>query len=289
MRRPLPPVVKGNYPAATERQYRAYLRELVRLCRRLISDKLLPAFVAASAEQRGLVRQDASWFGWVEAAISRISLALQDRLAAGDRVTAKVADATSAAAKKPWQRIAEAQTGVDLFKSEPWLDPLLESWAAANAQLIQSIPQRYLEQVAQTAQTMVRQGRSLKQFKEYLVREYGLADSRAKLIARTEVAKLNGQISKARQEALGIPEYTWLTAADERVRASHRALQGKICRWDDPSVYRNDGETKWRPRSGIGGYIGDPGEDFQCRCVSVARVEAVLDSLLNNHRAHSRD
>ena len=117
-------------------------------------------------------------------------------------------------------------------------------------------------------------------FQKELIKEYGLSTARAKLIARTEVAKLNGQISKSRQESLGVPEYDWSTSGDERVRPSHKVLNGKICRWDDPTVYRNPGETEWRKRSTIGGYIGDPGEDYQCRCISMARIENLLDQLL---------
>lgn len=267
------------YPAAIERRYAGYMDILVNETRRAINRELVPVYRAALEEAQGLVRSDA-WTDRIESAINTIKLSLTDRLYQGRRMTITLAEEISSWAKRPWQRLAEKQVGVDVFKYEAWLRPLLESWSQENAKLITSIPERYLDAVAQQAQSMVRQGRSTKAFQAELVKQYNVTAARGKLIARTEVAKLNGQISKSRQTNLGVHEYTWSSAADERVRYSHKVLSGKICRWDDPTVYRNEGETVWRKRSSIGGYIGDPGEDYQCRCVSYARVEQLLSNLL---------
>lgn len=47
------------------------------------------------------------------------------------------------------------------------------------------------------------------------------------------------------------PRYVWLTAGDERVRASHAANDGKVFFWSDPPP------------------TGNPGEEYGCRCVAV--------------------
>jgi uncharacterized protein with gpF-like domain len=57
---------------------------------------------------------------------------------------------------------------------------------------------------------------------------------------------------------------------DERVRAAHRPMEGKVCKWDDETVYRNQDETAWHARSSIGGVELHPGEDYNCRCVAIA-------------------
>lgn len=277
--------ITAVYPAAAERTYRVYLLALVDDVRREIAKQLVPVYQLAQKEQAESVRGDSwhwdAWPEYIEAAVNAIRLSVQDRLMAGRRMIVTLGEQVGAFAKRPWQRLAEHQVGVDIFKREGWLRPLLDSWSEANSKLITSIPDQYLSQVAQRAQDMVRQGRSLKAFQDELMRQYGLGQARAKLIARTEVAKLNGQISKARQESLGIPEYEWATSGDERVRQSHKVLNGKICRWDDPTVYREPDEPgNWKKRSTIGGYIGDPGEDYQCRCISMALVENLLDQLL---------
>lgn len=278
-RKPKVKLVTARFPSALERRYRAYLLELVNVLRVNIAKTMMPAFVLASAEQRAAVRSDA-WPDYFEAAVQSIRLSARDVLFKGRRMVVDLAEQTAGFAKKPWQNLAEAQTGVDIFKGESWLRNLTESWSQENAKLITSIEDRYLDSVAQRAQDMVRQGRSAKAFAEELTKQYNLTAARARLIARDQMAKLNGQITKARQQSLHIEEYEWSASADERVRESHKVLNGKICRYDDPTVYRNEGETEWRKRSSIGGYVGDPGEDYQCRCVAAARVESLLSSLL---------
>jgi SPP1 gp7 family putative phage head morphogenesis protein len=81
---------------------------------------------------------------------------------------------------------------------------------------------------------------------------------RARMIARDQVGKLYGQINSARQQSLGITHFTWRTANDRRVRAEHRALNGKVFRFDDP------------PAEGL------PGQPVLCRCYA----EPVFDALL---------
>ena len=55
-----------------------------------------------------------------------------------------------------------------------------------------------------------------------------------------------GLINEIRQRDLGIEQYTWETVGDDRVRAGHAAINGRVFRWDA------DGER--------------PGEAPNCRC-----------------------
>ena len=80
---------------------------------------------------------------------------------------------------------------------------------------------------------------------------YGVTGSRLKLITRDQTSKTIGNLSQIRQTQLGITEYKWLHSDDKRVRDSHRANGGLIFRWDSPPA------------------TGAPGQDFQCRCVSI--------------------
>jgi SPP1 gp7 family putative phage head morphogenesis protein len=73
-----------------------------------------------------------------------------------------------------------------------------------------------------------------------------VSDSRAELIARSQVLRLNGQITRQRQVDVGITEYIFTTSNDERVREEHAAVDGQRFSWDD------------------GPDFGHPGEDFQC-------------------------
>ena len=87
--------------------------------------------------------------------------------------------------------------------------------------------------------------------KEQIKNLYKVTDNRAKLISRDQTSKLNSALTQKRAQNLGVEEYVWVTAKDDRVRPTHQANNGKIFRWDEP------------PKP-----TGNPGEDINCRCVA---------------------
>jgi SPP1 gp7 family putative phage head morphogenesis protein len=87
-----------------------------------------------------------------------------------------------------------------------------------------------------------------------------VAESRAKLIARTEVARTAAKLTEARALAVGSTHFVWETVGDSDVRPGHKALAGKVFAWNDlPMVNEGtDKHPKWI-RHG-------PGEIWNCRC-----------------------
>ncbi len=85
------------------------------------------------------------------------------------------------------------------------------------------------------------------------------AGKRARLIARDQIGKLNGRITRARQEQLGITRYIWRSVLDERVRGNPA---GKYP-YATPSHWNREGVVfSWKnPPEG-----GHPGEAILCRC-----------------------
>ncbi|ADG20385.1 phage head morphogenesis protein, SPP1 gp7 family [Paraburkholderia atlantica] len=128
------------------------------------------------------------------------------------------------------------------------LGGVLEAAQQANVALIKSIPQQYLDRVSTQVLTALQQGRRYGAIVEAIQKETDVTERRAKLIARDQTSKLNSAITEARQTALGIEEYEWVSSNDERVRESHAENDGKVFRWDSPP------ET------------GHPGHDVNCRC-----------------------
>lgn len=116
-----------------------------------------------------------------------------------------------------------------------------------------------------------------KQIKE----EFNVSDNRAKVIARDQSSKMNTSISAMRQQAVGIDMYVWKTVRDQRVvgkpggmykynpkndkHKNHYIMEGKICRWDDPTVYSDDGGKTWKARTEEMPK-NHPGDDILCRC-----------------------
>ena len=97
---------------------------------------------------------------------------------------------------------------------------------------------------------------------------------RAELIARTESAKLNGSVTRATYREMGCRYYVWMATMDERTRPDHQAMNGVICSVDDPNVYYTENPDDplhpvEHPRTSEMCHL-HPGDDFQCRCTSVA-------------------
>ena len=173
------------------------------------------------------------------------------------------------------------QKGLDIFSKRAleseFLEENIEAWAEQNVRLIKGMSDRTMTRVQGIIEGGVRSGDSLEKIAEDIYKVTLKNRSDAKLIARDQTSKLNSSLTKMRSRNLGLELYEWSSSADENVRTSHEVLDGMLCRYDDPTVYSDDDGKTWKSRSSIGGFIGDPGEDIQCRCVGLA----VLDEIKN--------
>lgn len=167
--------------------------------------------------------------------------------------------------------------GVDIFVEEPWLESQLELFANQNAQLITNMKENEIERVSGIIQRGLQEGSSYDSIAENIEKSFGITRRHAKLIARDQTAKLNGSLTKLRQQNAGVSEYIWETSMDERVRPDHRVLQGKRCRWDDPTVYFDTATKKWEKRSKIKGTEVHPSQDVNCRCQPTIFYESVFE------------
>lgn len=92
--------------------------------------------------------------------------------------------------------------------------------------------------------------------------------NKSNFIARNETGNLNAAIQRSQIEGAGFEMYTWMSMTDGVTRDSHRNMNGIVCRWDDPTVYSADGGKTWRKRL-ASMFIGQPGQDYNCRCTAV--------------------
>lgn len=187
--------------------------------------------------------------------------------AEGRRLARAAVRGTSDFNKAQFRKVVNTVLGVEPLIAEPWLPNSLRLATVEMRKLISSIPQQLERQteglLLETFRSGVRAEEIESQIEAMLRRDlrgrFDVAKSRAELIARDQISKLNGTLSRLRQASIGIGEYTWRTSNDERVRESHAEKEGQRFRWDDPPA-----DT------------GHPGEDFQCRCYA----EPVLEDLL---------
>jgi len=147
---------------------------------------------------------------------------------------------------------------VDPFIGQPYLQSQIKQYVTQNVTLIKNIEGRYLSEIEEIVFRGARRGTSTKEIASQISKRARVSMARAKLIARDQINKFNGQLNRLRQEELGVKRYRWITAQDENVRTTHQALQGRVFKWSDPPE------------------VGHPGEDINCRC----HAEPHFDDLL---------
>lgn len=170
---------------------------------------------------------------------------------------------------KEWKKAIKSTLGIDI-REDYYLGDLfvqkLDEWVRANVDLIVTIPEDTLDKMKDIVYDGFANGRTTTQMVRDIQKAYGVSRRRARLIARDQTAKLNGQIQRAQQMDAGITEYVWMTTGDERVRSGHKKLNGKKFSWNNPPVV--DERTGRRCH---------PGEDYQCRCIArpVFKLETI--------------
>jgi SPP1 gp7 family putative phage head morphogenesis protein len=140
-----------------------------------------------------------------------------------------------------------------------------------NAGYIRSLPVEFAQHVTTQAANFALAGqRPVGLMKEIQKTLPDVAESRARLIARTEVAKAQATITQVRSEHLGIDWYIWRTVKDQRVRSSHKHMEGVLCQFSSPPAPE---ALKGEPSQGNYG----PGGIYNCRCFSQPLLD--IDSL----------
>lgn len=148
---------------------------------------------------------------------------------------------------------------------------------AQNAMLIRSLPSSVAKLVTERIARRGFSGERAASSELSLLRH--VARTRARLIARTETSKATTALTQARSEDLGLGWYEWKSSEDERVRISHRKMDGVLVAWDDPP----SPEHLVGQRSNLGHY--QAGNAPNCRCYPAPVVN--VDYLRWPHRVYT--
>lgn len=133
-----------------------------------------------------------------------------------------------------------------------------ELWVRANLKLIKTIPVEHFKSVERILKKTVRTGIRIEEIERQLKLVNRQTAARARIIARDQVGKLNGQINRERQASIGVRSAFWRTVGDERVRDEHFELDGE----------------RFAIHRGIDNEF--PGSPVQCRCWSQPNLEEVF-------------
>jgi SPP1 gp7 family putative phage head morphogenesis protein len=152
------------------------------------------------------------------------------------------------------------------------MEESMQFFVSDNVRLIKSINSDLLGQAQEIVYSGVRNGVGFSSLADDFGKAFTISKKRARIIARDQINKLNADLTRHRHLVLGIENYKWSTAKDERVRISHKVLEGKICSYIDTGVYKKNVNDKWNSRNEIKATLSQPGQDVLCRCTSLAIV-----------------
>lgn len=164
--------------------------------------------------------------------------------------------------KRHTERFVEASRrafGIDLkgIVTGEQLSDYLDQVALRNAGLVKGMSDDLAKRIRTITTNALVNGETVGQLQKKLKHELGVTDSRARLIARDQTAKLNAELNKKRHQQAGIEEYIWRTSKDERVRDRHKKINGKKFKYGEPTP----------AEQGL-----EPGQPIQCRCIAQAVV-----------------
>jgi SPP1 gp7 family putative phage head morphogenesis protein len=268
-RRRLPRPPRILYPSLIEREYLSRILRLLEPAQRLVREKLEPR-LPELARAAGFRVDDDDYSTTIDQTFAGIRLEYGQISETGVSTTAAAAgQQLSLFNRTQVNRQVKTVLGFDVMQSEPWLEPAASAFTRENVKLIKSIPSKYFDEIEQLVMGGVRAGRRVEDLASDIEQRFGVSESRAALIARDQVGKFNGELTRHRHEDLGLQRYRWRNARDERVRGnpsglypkashSHWGREGQIYSYDQPPP------------------DGNPGQPIQCRCWAEPVFEDVL-------------
>lgn len=254
-RRTAPP--RKRLPEAIRREYVAYLTELARVMRAEIQAELYPALPQIVAEAGLTVRTD-SWPRRIAELMRASRLTLDSRLQGIEGTIRRFAQFVAQHGDEEVLRAVRSVVGITPTFGQARISDMIDSYVAENVALIVTIRDDLLKDVETVVQRGVREGKRAETLRGEIEGRFGVTERRAQLIARDQIGKLDGQLTRERHLELGITRFMWQTSEDERVRDEHVDRNQKVYSYDNPP----DGEL--------------PGQPIQCRCVAIP----VMDELL---------
>lgn len=131
---------------------------------------------------------------------------------------------------------------------------------------IKSFSEDSILQLRRAVEKNAQQGYRFDSLIDRIEDRYDVSKNKAKFLARQETSLFMSKFRKERFTEAGYARYKWKANLDARVRDRHAELDGTIQFYDSPPIV--DQTT---------GRRGNPGEDFNCRCVDIPLVDSPLE------------
>lgn len=228
--------------------YRALDKNFVQPVSAQIAKELLP--LLEREERFYIANYDPSS---VQLAIRALRSQWLDIEKTAEKIAAEMATKNNVFNRKRFVKQINKAAGVDIshILADSGVNAALRASVTENVSLIKTMPAKQFDRIERAVLQGVTSGNDFFSIKKDINAIGSISKRRARLIARDQVSKLNGNLNRIRQDDIGITHYFWRTSEDERVRPDHEANNGKRFAWDNPPAA-----------------TGHPGEDIQCRCTA---------------------
>lgn len=254
-----------RFPASAEREYIRLVNAYFRGIKAVLEEELptLKEEYQKKYEDYKAVHMDGlfDFDAFINSFFAKIQKRLDDMEIFGKWIKdlRKIGMITKKSEIAEWKRMVKKTLNVDLsedYYSGDFFDDLMEQWVSDNVDLIKTVPNDMLGRMKQIVSDGYRNGTRPKDMAEKIQGVYGMSRGHAQFIARDQISKLNAKITQREHADAGVTEYVWSSSGDERVRESHKRLNGHIFKYSDPPETDN-------------GRHCNPGEDYNCRCVAI--------------------
>lgn len=241
-------------PDAYERQYRTFLFEIIKQFK--LEVEALDARITAAANAvialRESQRYDAPSDDFARV-FSELDAALWRRIPTPDKLK-PTADGVSRYQRSQLKKQAEA-LAISIPEIGAQVSSRVDLWAYENVKLISSLRDSFRDSLFRKISATFHAGERHESIASFVAEATDETQRRGELIARDQIATLNGQLNADRQQAAGIKKFVWRTMQDNRVRSEHEDREGQVYDYDDPP----DGEL--------------PGAPINCRCFAEPYIE----------------
>jgi len=268
--------VVTRYPHNLEREYTRITNAYMALLNKTLAEHL-PTIRRAIDAERANMRQDEAFdvFDVTTQTFVRIQSAFERRAASFglERRITNLSNMARRVSVREWRRVVRNTLGINILEDYymgEFFRGALRQWVTSNIDLIKSVPRSTLNNMQNIVQDGFLSGKSNTAIGNALQEAYGISRRKAQFWARDQVASLNSDLTQQQHKDAGVDEYTWSDSDDKRVREDHKNLNGKRCKWSDPTVYYDERATAWVPRR-TDMVKKHPGKDYNCRCVGLPR------------------
>ncbi len=104
----------------------------------------------------------------------------------------------------------------------------LDEFVTANVAQIKSLGNQPLDQIEKLVLDAFSIGKRHETLAKEIQQRFVVAESSARLIARSQLGRLYARVAIDRQKEIGLKQWQWMTVLDEAVRATHKVLHGQI-------------------------------------------------------------